>query len=404
MFTSQFFLGNRQKLLSKLPTESVVVVTANGLLQRSGDVVYPFRQDSNFYYLTGLGEPDLVLVCSQTESFVILPRRTAVEDIFGGSLSQQAIIRTSGVDSVYDNQAGWARLKQLLVSSKRVSTLGAPPVRVTATDSFFTNPARRHLTSKLKRLRPGVQLVDIRSELVQLRQVKQAAEIAAIQQAIDLTGKGLAEVRSRMQPGMYEYEIQAMFDYVFRAHDADHGFSPPIVASGQNACVIHHIGGGDALGQGELLLLDIGAEIAGYTADISRTYVVGTNAMTERQTQVIQAVTAVSQSMIQLLKPGITWQEYARAADQAVGEALIQLGLITVNQRSNVRPYFPHAIGHSLGLDAHDVCDYRQPILEGMVLTVEPGIYIPNEGIGVRIEDDILITKTGCRNLSAKIV
>lgn len=397
MLPATFFQRNRHEL--KQLADGLIVVTANGLLQRSGDTTFPFRQDSNFYYLTGLSDlADAVLVMVVNEEFLILPKRTEAEIIFGGAIDCDELAKISGIKKIYDYTEGWERYKKLQKSRKKIYTLGAAPQKIAGADSFFTNPARRALIQKVKRI-SSAKIEDIRLHLVALRQIKQPEEIGAIKKAIAITKEGFQAARKSIKIARFEYEVAAEFDYTFAKLQANHGYQP-IVASGKNACILHYIKNNAPLSHDANILLDVGAEFQGYSADITRTYPV--TAFTTRQKQVYEAVYTVQQQAMQLLKPGLQWREYAKSVEQCMGEQLMKLGLISEPTRDAIRHYFPHGISHSLGLDVHDVCDY-ETLQENMVITVEPGIYIPEEGIGVRIEDNVLVTKTGAVNLSEDI-
>lgn len=398
MLSTTFFQKNRKKLKSALESESLAVVTAQSLLQRSADTTFPFRQDSSFFYLTGIEEPDVVLVISAEKDFLILPKRSEVEAIFGGSIDVEHLVNISGIDTVYAYKEGWAAYKKIQSTYKKIYTLGQAPPRVAGADSFFTNPARRYLIQKLKRLNPAGELVDLRPTLSRMRQVKQPEEIEAIKQAIVITKEGFITAKKLVESGAAEYEIEAEFDRIFKINQANHGYQP-IVAGGERACVLHYIKNDKPIKNTELCLLDVGAEHLNYSADITRTY--GRN-ISSRQQEVINAVAGVQNKAIEFLQPGKSWKEYAQYVEKVMGEALVNLGLMQNTTKDAIKKYFPHGISHSLGLDVHDVCDYKI-ILENMVITVEPGIYIPEEGIGVRIEDNTLITKDGALNLSKSI-
>ncbi len=370
-------------------------------MQRNGDVTFPFRQDSNFYYLTGLRDlADVTLVMADEEEFLILPQQTETEAIFGGIINCDEVAKTSGVKQVLSYNEGWNKFKKLQNNRKIIQTLLPPPQKITQLDSYYTNPTRRRLLQRIKRANPNIKVEDMRSELMNMRQVKQPEEINAIKRAIAITKEGFSTVQRCIQPGVNEYELEAEFDYVFKKHNTTHGYAPPIIASGKNSCILHYSGKLGTLKAGQLVLLDVGAEYGLYSADISRTYPVST--LSDRQQQVYEAIRAVSRASIDILKPGLTWRDFVDQVEMIMGEQLIDLGLIKHNTHTNVRHYFPHGISHNLGLDVHDVCDYKV-MQENMIITVEPGIYIPEEAIGIRIEDDVLITKTGATNLSVSI-
>ena len=300
---------------------------------------------------------------------------------------------------MFEHNEGWTKLKSLQKNHKKLNTLFPPPKKIVATDSFYTNPSRRALIDKLKRINPSCVFVDIRSELMQMRMIKQPEEVQAINQAIKITGNGISAAKKILSQNVFEYEALAELDYIFRKNNVSHAFSP-IIASGSGACILHKFSNNSKVESNSFLLMDVGAEFSGYSADVSRTYVVG--AVTQRHNDVYEAVKRVQDFAIKQIAPNISWRQWIVRVDEFMGQQLINLGLIKKNNRRNVRKYFSHGIGHSLGLDTHDVCDY-DTIKENMVITAEPGIYIKEEGIGVRIEDDILVTQEGSINLSADI-
>jgi Xaa-Pro aminopeptidase len=400
MLTASFFKENRQKLRALLPKEALITVTANGLVQRNGDMPYPFRQESNFYYLTGLDVPEAILVSSNGGEFLILPPRSEAEVIFGGMLSSDDITAKSGIERVYQSKNGWKQLDTLIRTSKQIHTVLPPPSKITHTDTFFTNPARRRLCTKLRQRHPSTTLQSINYELTTLRQIKSEAEIATIKEAIGITAEGIKQCVKAIKTGNSGYDLQQILHNTFFAKGSAHAFSP-ITVSGPDTCVLHSTNSARQFTNNDIVLLDVGAEHSLYAADISRAY--STGVFTNRQKEVHEAVKYVHTEVIKLLCPGIEWKQLYVETEEIMGKQLKQLGLIRNITRKNVRKYFPHAIGHSLGLDAHDVCDYMKPLQANMIVTVEPGIYIPEEEIGVRIEDDILISSTGAKNLSSYI-
>lgn len=398
MLTSNFFINNRRELAKRVG-DGLIILTANSLMQRNSDVTYPFRQESNFYYLTGISEPDIVLVIHGEEEFIVLPKLSKAELLFSGNFNRDEIAKRSGIITIYDSADGWAHIKKLQRSRKTIHTITAPPRRVTGTDSFATNPNRKLLIEKLKRNHSNAEFKDLRNNLMQLRQIKQPEEIEAIKKAISITGQGIEQARKQLKTGVHGFELKAELDHVFARNNVEHGFRP-IVISGEDTCILHSTDLDRAVRKQDPVLFDVGAEYEKYSADITRTYFAGSP--TKRHQAVFDAVLRTQQYAISILRPGLPFSEYALKVDDYIGEELIKLGLIEKNQRSEVRKYFGHGVSHGLGLDVHDVCDYKI-LQENMVITVEPGIYIPEEGIGVRIEDDILITKNGAINLSKDI-
>jgi Xaa-Pro aminopeptidase len=265
---------------------------------------------------------------------------------------------------------------------------------------LYVNPARKRLVEKLKRMHPKLQLQDTRNQLASLRVIKQPEEVAVIQKAVNITAGTLTALSDA--PGRYkhEFELEAAITSEFRRRGAAGHAYTPIVASGSHATTLHYVDNSDILQKDGLIVVDVGAEVENYAADITRTLCFGSP--TARQQSVIDAVKDVQDHALSLLKPGASMRDYERNVVSVMGEALVRLGLITnPNDMAAIRHYYPHATSHFLGLDVHDVGDYSQELRAGMVLTCEPGIYIPEEGIGVRIEDDVLITDSGHTNLSA---
>ena len=243
---------------------------------------------------------------------------------------------------------------------------------------------------------------DCRQDLAELRAIKQSHEIDAMKKAIGLTVDAFADAKKKLPTLSAEYEVEAEFTYNFgKAGGAKHAYDP-IVASGKNACTLHYNHNNASLQKNSLLLIDIGARVEGYAADITRTYAIGQP--TKRQIAVHRAVETAHKAIIGLLRPGLTVTKYQAQVDTIMQDALMSLDLLKDRtDQVTYRKYFPHAISHGLGIDVHDSLGRPSELQTGMVLTVEPGIYIPEESIGVRIEDDILITDTGHVNLSGSL-
>lgn len=394
---SNFFRHNRASFLKQVQSK-VVVVAANHKMQRSGDSQYPFRQDSYFWYLTGLDTAGALLVMSGQESFIIAPHQSKFDVIAEGSTDLTALAARAGVEEALSYQAGWRRLAKLISNQKRLGVLGVPSG---LERHVSLNNARLKLQQKLRRLKSSLQWEDVRPALVAMRMIKQPQELAIIEQAVAITCQAFAELTPKqLQTLQYEYEVEAQLTAHFRRHGTTHAYTP-IVASGQNACAIHYTANDDRLQKKQLLLVDMGAELSNYASDITRTFSIA--APTARQQEVIMAVAEVQAYAYTLIKPGVKRRDYELAVEAYMGDVLIKLGLIQRKTRKHIRRYYPHATSHYMGLDVHDVADYTQPLAENMVLTVEPGIYIPEENIGVRIEDDIVVTKKGYRNLSHQL-
>lgn len=394
-----FFTENRDRTFEAL-RGGVLVVPAYTQMQRSNDAAFKFEQEANFWYLTGIEYPDwwLIMDATRHRSWLVAPTVSDVHALFDGSLSVADARQISGIHDVIDRTKANELLKQTARKHQYVSTVDQPSHHEYF--GFHLNPGAKEMRDLLGRTFHKVQ--DFRSELAKLRAIKSPAEISAIQAAINLTNHAFELVHDNLTVYKFEYEIEALFSHEFRATGASGHAYDPIVADGSNACTLHYGKNQSRLRRGTLLLMDVGARVDGYAADITRTYAVGDP--TKRQREVHAAVEAAQKEIIALLRPGILVSTYQREVDRIMQKALMDLKLLSdPNDHDTYHKYFPHAISHGLGIDVHDALGSPTEFKPGMVLTVEPGIYLPDEGIGVRIEDDILITASGHRNLSAKL-
>lgn len=400
-FDSNFFQNNRERLKRLLKIDIPIVVTANGMIQRGADSSYPFSQDSNFWYLTGINDPDITLVIDGDREFLIVPIREGVRVTFDGQIDVESLSRASGITDIVNEATGWKRLDGILEKVRKVASMAPAPPYIEQY-GMYANPARARLVERIERHVSDIELTDIREALANLRMIKQEPELKAIQAAIDVTAATLSDVLS-MPLGSYKYEFQIEADisrgFRFRG-SSGHSFEP-IVAGGARACTLHNISNSAPLRDGELVVIDVGAEVKGYAADITRVFANGKPS--SRQKEIFQAVKESQTYAISLLKPGTNLRTYEGKVARFVGMKLKELGVIKNVTEPAVRTYFPHATSHFLGLNVHDVGDYQKPLKSGTVITVEPGIYIAEEGIGVRIEDDILITEDGAKVLSASL-
>lgn len=393
-----FFEASRQAVIQKLEG-SLLVVPAYTQMQRGNDAAFTFEQEANFWYLTGIDHADwwVIIDGKRGKSWLVSPDVDDVHALFDGSLSADDARTISGINEVIDRSKGMALLRQSARSHQFVYTIDPPQHH----DHFgFTlNPVARDMRELLSRIFVKVQ--DFRPKLAEIRAIKRPEEIDALQAAIDVTIDAFEKVKSSLVAYKHEYQVEADFTHHFRFNGAAGHAYDPIVAAGSNACTLHYGANNASLKKGTLLLLDIGARANGYAADITRTYAIGKP--TKRQQAVHHEVAQAQRDIISLIEPGIGVEEYQREVDVIMKRALMNLKLIHDENDEKYRTYFPHAISHGLGIDVHDALGKPKYLQENMVLTVEPGIYIPEEGIGVRIEDDILVTKTGNKNLSAKL-
>ncbi|MBC7459196.1 aminopeptidase P family protein [Candidatus Saccharibacteria bacterium] len=389
-----FYIKNRQALLDKTGAR-LVIIAGNRQIQSSNDAAYYFQQEANFWYLTGIDAADWWLILQQDKSYLVAPDVDEVHEVFDGSLSHGEVKNISGIDEIISSKEGEIFLADLLATHPIVYTIGDDPHKDHY--DFSLNPGPVAIHEKLQRLFTNV--IDCRKDLAQLRAIKQPQEITAIRAAIDLTIDAFEDFKNHLEEYTHEYQVEAGFSHFFRYSGATGHAYDPIVASGAHACTLHYGKNNDRLDSNDMILLDIGARYHGYAADITRTY--SLSVPSDRQRAVHNAVETAHKKIIKLLGPGVSVKQYMSDVDGIMRHALETLGLL--QSESDYRKYFPHSISHGLGLDVHDSLGSPTTFQEGMVLTVEPGIYIPEESIGVRIEDDILITASGYENLSAKL-
>lgn len=402
-FTSDFFIANRERLRQLFTGTAPIILTANGRLQRAGDEAYAFHQDRSFWYLTGIEEPDIIMVMDKGKDYLIVPEREAVREAFDGAVDSSSLSAISGIQEIVGLKEGWKRLELRLQRVQHVATLAANPAYMESC-GMYTNPARAALAKRMKEVNAHIELLDLRQHLARMRMVKHPVEIAAIRQAIDITVDTLKEVTKPAMLAKYahEYELEADITRGFRKRGGQGHSFEPIVASGKRACTLHNVSNSHELASDELVVIDVGAQAHQYAADITRTKALG-GRPSRRQIQIFDAVREAQEYALTLLKPGVILKDYEKQMEQFMGEKLRELGLIKTISKETVRQYFPHATTHFLGLDVHDVGDYEQPLEPNIVLTVEPGIYVPEENIGIRLEDDVMITVEGNEVLSSRL-
>lgn len=392
-----FFSANRRRVGRSLEG-GILVLAAHDSLQSVSDMAQPFRQENNFLYLSGLNSPRWKMVYDSARDYcwLIRPHYSQVEILFDGALGDEAALSISGANQVIDQADFESLLRQQARSHSAV--YGLEPLNQ-SDHSFVLNPAPARLWTQLKRNFSST--IDARQKIAAARAVKQPIEIAFIEQAITITAKAFEQARNQARELKSEYELEAIFSSQFRAANSRHAYDP-IVASGENALQLHYNVNSQKFGRRNLALCDVGAEFAGYAADVTR--MISLRPVNQRQKLVYSALFEAQRAIIDEIETSMPVAQYHQMVDRHMHTALQRLGLMSSKfDEATYRRYFPHAVSHGLGLDVHDSLAGTRTLDESMVLTVEPGIYISEEGIGMRIEDDILITKSGVRNLSAKI-
>lgn len=401
--SANFFKANRKALMKRLPNNSIVIIPAHTALQRSGDTEYPFRQNSNFFYLTGINSPDLKLVMTHSDEYLVVPNRNPLHDLWIGEISRKEMSNCSGISQIVERRQETTQIKKLMQSSRTLFTIFPYHGSLMLPAQ---NAAIRHNYSSLRRQWPNKRHEPINNHMAELRIIKHEPEIKCIKAAINVTKLGLETANKLLKPGVNEKVLEASLTQYFDIHANGHAYTP-IVAAGKNACIIHYTSNNSVIKPKDMVLFDVGAEYQNYAADISRTIPV--NKFSARQQHVYEVVKAALDCVLKFLRPGVSIIESEEQVSKVITDGLIDLKLLSRSELKKdataYRKYYPHW-PHFLGLDVHDVSsreNYQRPLRPGMTLTVEPGIYIPNEDIGVRLEDDLLITKTGVENLSASI-
>ncbi|MEN8157521.1 MAG: aminopeptidase P N-terminal domain-containing protein [Bacteroidota bacterium] len=380
--SSALFSRNRSKLSGLLSDGAVAIVSANPLMRRSGDQFYPYRQNSDFFYLTGIQQEGGVLVMDSDHQVLFIKRPDQKTTLWSGPvITQERATTLSGIVDVK-----WRdQLDHFLEE------------RIQKTGTLYINREGERPAG----LSAGVECSPIDPLMTQLRMVKEPEELDEIKRACAMTRSGFFKVLKRLRPGMMEYEAEAELTAEFISQGArGHAFEP-IVACGKNALVLHYTENSTQCGQGELLLMDFGAEVNNYAADCTRTIPVG-GRFSSRQRKIYDAVYRIFLQARSLMVEGTLMGDFHNQVGALWEEEHIALGLYS-RREADLRPeddplwkhYYPHGTSHSMGLDVHDPLDRSLPFRSGMVLTCEPGIYIPQEGIGIRLENDILITESG---------
>ena len=396
---ASFFTHNRERVMEKLQGGLLVIAGYTGM-QQSNDNEFRFKQEGTFWYLTGVEFPDwwLIIDAKRGKSWLVEPDIDEMHRRFTESLSVKEALQNSGVDEIISRDQAMSLLRTAAKAHPLAYTVGLPPYHQRLT--FTLNPAIKEMQQRLARTFTKVE--DFRLEIARLRAIKQPVELEVMQAAIDLTIHGFELVKKKLSDYKHEYEIEADLSHAFRSTGGDGHAFDPIIASGANATVAHYFTNNAPLKKGSLVMMDIGAGVAGYPADITRTYAIGKP--TKRQAAVHQAVQSAQSQIIAMVRPGLSVEEYHKRSDEIIKQEMINLKLISsMTDDVLYRQYFPYALSHGLGVDVHDALGQPKEFQPGMVFTVEPGIHIGDEKIGVRIEDDILVTADGHRNLSGKL-
>jgi len=383
---------------------SLAVFNSNDIYPISADSTLPFEQHRDIFYLSGVDQEESILVlfpdCPKENHREILFLKETNEHIAvweGEKLTKEAAFKTSGIKTVYWLQDREKVMFEIMTQCDTVYINTNEHYRA----NVETETREDRFTKWLKQKYPAHSVAKSNPILQRLRSVKDQIELDLIQQACDITEKGFKRILSFVKPGVMEYEIEAEFMHEF-LRNRSKGFAyTPIMASGNNANVLHYIENNQECKPGDLILMDVGAEYANYSSDMTRMVPVS-GTFTKRQTEVYNAVLRVKNEATNMLSPGTIWADYHVEVGKVMTSELLGLGLITKEDVKNENPdwpaykkYFMHGTSHHMGLDTHDYGILTEPMQANMVFTVEPGIYIPDEGFGIRLEDDVVIQEKG---------
>lgn len=406
--SSQLYIANRSRLAQKIEKGGLAVFTSNDIYPTSADGSMPFKQASDIFYLTGVDQEETILVIfpsanSSAHKEILFVKETSEHIAVweGAKLTKEQARNQTGIQNIQWVQDFDKTMRVLM--NEALSLYLNDNAHTRATIEVETREMR--LSKKLRAEYPHHTIARIAPAMHHLRAVKQEEEIQQLQKAIDITRAGFERVLQFVKPGVLEYEIEAEFAHEFLRRGS-RGFAyTPIIASGANACVLHYIANDQPCKDGDIILLDVGAEYGNYNADMTRCIPVN-GKFSQRQKEVYNAVLRVMKAATELLRPGTMIGEYHKAVGELMTKELVDLKLISMDDVKNQNPtwpaykkYFMHGTSHFLGLDVHDVGDWNIPMQVGNVFTVEPGIYIPEEGLGIRIENNVVIEHNRTRNL-----
>ncbi|WP_417355826.1 aminopeptidase P family protein [Flavobacterium sp.] len=398
------FIKNRKKFTAEMKPKSVAVFNSNDIYPISADSTIPFQQHRDIFYLSGVDQEESILLLCPDAPYEhlreILFLRETNEHIAvweGEKLTKDRAFEVSGIKSVYWLQDFEKVLFEVMTYCDTMYINTNEHYR----SSVETETREARFVKWWKEKYPAHQVAKSNPILQRLRSIKESEELDLLQKACDITEKGFRRVLSFTKPGVMEYEIEAEFIHEF-IRNRSKGFAyGPIIASGANANVLHYVENNQQCREGELILFDVGAEYANYSSDMSRTIPVS-GRFTDRQKEVYNAVLRVKDEATKMLVPGALWKQYHVEVGKIMTSELLGLGLLDKADVQNENPdwpaykkYFMHGTSHHLGLDTHDYGLLVEPMKPNMVFTVEPGIYIPAEGFGIRLEDDVVIQESG---------
>ncbi len=397
-----FFVTNRQKLGDVLSQNSIAIFFAGQAPYKSADETYPFTPNRNFYYLTGIDEEKVIMVMINingkvSEMLFIQENDPVMAKWVGETISEDRAKEVSGIEDIKFLKD----FESIIASYFDRFSIDNVYLDLERQEFNIPQTSSQNFAVDIMKRYPYVRVKNLYHDIALLRTIKREEEIELIKKAIDITYDGIKEIWSNAKPGMKEYEIEAYFNYILKKNGVKDFAFPTIAATGKNATILHYVDNNTKTEDGELMLLDLGAQYKYYNGDISRTFPIN-GKFSERQKEVYNIVLEANETVMKAVKPGITTGELQDITKRVLAQGCKRIGLI--KEDSELNKYYYHGVAHPLGLDTHDVGPRNIELKPGMIITDEPGLYIEEEGIGVRIEDDILVTEDGYVNLSAHII
>ena len=417
------FSERRDLLADKVLEDSAIIVSAASVKSRISDTEYSYRQDSNFYYLSGYEEPESLILIrpnQDKERFVIFCRdRDPLREQWDGfRTGQEGVIQDYGADAAYSINSIDEIMPKLLEGAKNIYFSMSAPCGVDAKISSWVEDIRKNTRSGAE---PPQNLLSLDSILHEMRLIKESDEMDLMKKAANITTEAHIRAMQSVRPGMYEYQLEAEYLYAFNKNGARSPAYNSIVGGGNNSCILHYVENNAELKDGDLVLVDAGCEYQYYASDVTRTFPVN-GKFSPEQKEIYSIVLEAHKQSMEQAKPGNKWNLMHEKSVEVIVEGLLSIGLLQgsrdeIIDKGEYSKFYMHRIGHWLGMDVHDVGSYKQdgdwrPLEEGMVMTVEPGIYILDsmegvddkwKGIGVRIEDDIAITESGFEILTPDV-
>lgn len=400
----QLFIKNRKNFMAQMKPKSIAVFNSNDQYPISADSTMPFQQHRDIFYLSGVDQEESILLlfpeAADEKNREVLFLKETNEHIAvweGEKLTKERALQVSGIKTVYWLKEFDKIFFELMTQAETIYFNTNEHYR----QAVATETSEDRFIKTTKNKFPAHSWAKSNPILQRLRSIKDSIELELMQQACDITEKGFRRILSFVKPGVWEYEIEAEYMHEF-LRNRSKGFAyTPIIASGNNANVLHYIENNQQCKDGDLILMDVGAEYANYSSDMSRTIPVS-GSFTKRQREVYNAVNRVKNDATKMLVPGTLWKEYHVEVGKLMTSELLGLGLLDKADVKNENPdwpaykkYFMHGTSHHIGLDTHDYGILWEPMKPNMVFTVEPGIYIPEEGFGIRLEDDVVIREKG---------